>query len=167
MVPVIPCRRRCRTWLRRFIEARRSDGNFVAIGHSLGCVLIRAVAADLQIKPRACFFLAPPSCACNAARTLSRRRLYKLLTGEMGQLLAEEDFMRSLPQSEVPTKIYAGNAGPRGRWSPFGEEPNDGILAVSETRLQSVPVQLVPSVHTFIMNSTIVAQDIAETIASR
>ncbi|SDR25205.1 hypothetical protein SAMN05444161_2390 [Rhizobiales bacterium GAS191] len=52
---------RCRTRLRRFIEMRLSDGNFVAIGHSLGCVLIRAVAADLQIKPRACFFLAPPA----------------------------------------------------------------------------------------------------------
>jgi Alpha/beta hydrolase family len=157
----------CRTRLRRFIETRRGKGDFVVIGHSLGCVLIRAVAADLEVKPSACFFLAPPSCACRAARTLSRRRLYKLVTGEMGRLLAEEDFMRSLPPSAIPTKVYAGGAGPRGRWSPFGQELNDGILAVSETRIDSIPVQVVPSIHTFIMNSTIVAQDIAETIAGR
>jgi Alpha/beta hydrolase family len=157
----------CRTRLRRFIERRGGDGDFVAIGHSLGCVLIRAVVADLKVKPSACFFMAPPSCACRAARTLSRRRLYRLVTGEMGQLLAEEGFMRSLPLSAIPTKIYAGDAGPRGRWSPFGPEPNDGILAVAETRIDAVPMQVVPSIHTFIMNSTIVAQDIAEAIAGR
>ena len=34
---------------------------------------------------------------------------------------------------QVPYTIIAGTGGPRGRWSPFGSEPNDGIVAVSET----------------------------------
>ena len=68
--------------------------------------------------------------------------------------------METLPLPSVPTKIYAGIAGPRGRYSPFGEEPNDGLLTVNETLLPSVPMQTVPSLHTFIMNSKVVTQDI-------
>ena len=80
--------------------------------------------------------------------------------GEIGKILTDEQAMKSLPLPGVPTKIYAGIAGPRGRYSPFGEELNDGLLTVKETLLPSVPVQTVPSLHTFIMNSKIVTQDI-------
>jgi hypothetical protein len=80
--------------------------------------------------------------------------------GEIGKVLADKQFMDSLPLPGVPTKIYAGIAGPRGWYSPFGEEPNDGFLTVKETLLPSIPVQTVPSLHTFIMNSKIVTQDI-------
>jgi hypothetical protein len=156
----------CRARLRRFIEARMRDGNFLVIGHSLGCVLLRAVIAELEIKPTACFFMAPPSCACKAARRLSRSPPYRLLTGEMGQLLADAEFMRSLPTPEVPTLIYAGSGGPKGRWSPFGEELNDGILAVSETLIGDVPVQIVPAIHTLIMNSTSVTRHIVASAIS-
>jgi len=75
--------------------------------------------------------------------------------------------MESLPQPGVPTKIYAGIAGPRGRYSPFGEEPNDGVLTVKETFLPSVPIQTIPSIHTFIMNSKVVTQDIVRIAKSR
>ena len=134
---------------------------YVLIGHSLGCVLIRAALPDLAANPpSACFFLAPPSTACRAARHFSRQRLFRLLTGEVGQLLANEAFMSSLPVPTVPTRVYAGTAGPRGPLSPFGNEPNDGILAVSETVLAGIPSTLVPVLHTFIMNSRVVATDI-------
>jgi hypothetical protein len=157
---------RCRGRLHRFTERCAGDREFVMVGHSLGCVLIRAVAAELETKPRACFFLAPPSCACTAARTFSRYRFYRLLTGEMGQLLAKEEFMRSLPSPGIPTKIYAGNAGPKGRFWLHGREMNDGVLMVAETRMGPVPLQVVPSVHTFIMNSSRVASDIIEAICA-
>ncbi|MBV8766823.1 MAG: hypothetical protein JOZ66_18100 [Hyphomicrobiales bacterium] len=154
----------CCARLRRFSERCAGD-SFVLVGHSLGCVLIRSVAAELERKPRSCFFLAPPSCACIAARKFSPYRWYRLLTGEMGQLLADEEFMRSLPPSDIPTKIYAGNAGPRGRFSLHGLEMNDGVLAVAETRMGTVPMRVVPSIHTFIMNSAWVARDIVEATA--
>ncbi|WP_345324624.1 hypothetical protein [Candidatus Villigracilis proximus] len=33
--------------------------------------------------------------------------------------MTNERFMQSLPLPDVPTKIYAGIAGPRGRYSPL------------------------------------------------
>ncbi len=75
--------------------------------------------------------------------------------------------MESIPQTGVPTKIYAGTAGPRGRYSPFGDEPNDSVLALKETMLPNVPVQTLPVLHTFIMNSRIITQDIVKITRSR
>jgi len=68
--------------------------------------------------------------------------------------------MSSLPVPEIPTRIYAGTAGPRGPLSPFGSELNDGILTVSETELPGIPLVQVPALHTFIMNARVVADDI-------
>lgn len=134
---------------------------FVLVGHSLGCVLIRAALPQLApLGPSGCFFLAPPSRVCRAARHFSRQRLFHLLAGEMGRFLADEALMAALPIPAGTARIYAGTAGPRGNLSPFGDEPNDGILAVSETVLGNLPVILVPALHTFIMNSRFVADDI-------
>lgn len=142
---------------------------YVLVGHSLGCVLIRAALPALSAHPpSACFFLAPPSRACRAARHFSRQRVFRLLTGEAGQLLASEAFMSSLPVPGVPTRIYAGTAGPRGPLSPFGNELNDGILSVSETEIPGIASVPVPALHTFIMNARIVADDIvAHALPSR
>ena len=85
----------------------------------------------------------------------------------MAQLLADQQFMESLPRTGVPTKIYAGTAGPRGRYSPFGEEPNDSVLTVSETVLPGIPLQTIPVLHTFIMNSKVVTQDIVRIARER
>jgi len=97
---------------------------------------------------------------CKAARILTPRLMVKLLAGEFGQLLGDEQFMGSLPSTGVPIKIYAGTGGPRGRYSPFGEEPNDGVLTLTEASLPGVPLQTIPILHPFIMNSKIVSQDI-------
>jgi hypothetical protein len=150
----------CVKRLEKFINQHSPDDDYIIIGHSLGTVLTRGVLPSLNHKPRACFFLAPPTKACFAARKLAPLRLYKLLTGEMGQLLANPDFMDSLYLPDIPTKIYAGNAGLRGRYSPFGEQPNDSILSVEETLLPNIPSETVNSVHTFIMNNKMVAEDI-------
>jgi hypothetical protein len=84
----------------------------------------------------------------------------KLLAGDMAQRLADPQFMDSIPALEVPAKIYAGTAGPRGRYSPFGNEPNDSVLTVEETLLPGIQHQTIPVLHTFIMNSPAVTQDI-------
>ncbi|HXA17528.1 MAG TPA: alpha/beta hydrolase [Thermoanaerobaculia bacterium] len=144
------------------------DEPFILVGHSLGCVLIRAALPRLtKVRPSACFFLAPPNRVPRAARLLGRNRLSQLLTGGSGRLLSDDDFMAALPVPECPVRVYAGTAGYTGRLSPFHDEPNDGVLAVSETVLSpsNAPV-LVPVLHTFIMNSKVVARDIASTVAS-
>jgi hypothetical protein len=154
----------CTQRLRKFVEKKVGEDDFIVVTHSLGSVLIRAVLPALSHKPAACFFLAPPTRSCVAARRLVSRRWYRLLAGKMGQLLANQEFMSSLPIPGVPTKIYSGNAGLTGRFSPFGDEPNDGVLMVKETLLPGIPQQIVPSLHTFIMNNKVIAKDIVDTI---
>jgi pimeloyl-ACP methyl ester carboxylesterase len=150
------------------ILALGPDEPFILIGHSLGCLLIRAAVPMLNDRqPAACFLLAPPNRVSRAARFFGRNPLYRLLTRDAGQLLSDDSFMASLPIPSGPLKIYAGTAGLTGQHSPFRDEPNDGILAVSETFLSPshAPV-LVPALHTFIMNSAFVASDIVSTVES-
>lgn len=147
---------------KNFIEKRIRTSDYIIVGHSLGTVLTRAVLPKLTHKPSACFFLAPPTQVCKAARNFYRYRPIQLFMSEIGRVLTDEQFMESLPLPNIPTKIYAGIAGPRGRYSPFGEELNDGLLTVQETFLPNVPMQTVPVLHTFIMNSKAVTQDIVK-----
>lgn len=150
----------CVNRLKRFIEQRVKDDKYIIVAHSLGSVLSREAVPLLSYKPSAVFFLAPPTIVCQIAQRLRFRSWYLLLAGEMGQLLADSDFMTSLPPPSVPTYIYSGNAGLSGRFSPFGGDPNDGILAVKETHLKGALCQTVPSLHTFIMNNPLIAKNI-------
>lgn len=157
----------CTKRLRKFIEKKVGEEEFMVVAHSLGTVLTRVVLLSLSHKPVACFFFAPPTQACDAARRLAPRHWYRLLAGEMGQLLANQEFMSSLPVPKMPTKIYAGDAGLTGRYSPFEDEPNDGVLMVKETHLPGFPMQIVPSLHTFIMNNRMIANDIIEKVRTK
>ncbi|HNK64573.1 MAG TPA: alpha/beta hydrolase [Anaerolineales bacterium] len=150
----------CLQRLHRFIEKHSVGSDFIIIGHSLGTVLTRAILPELVHKPKACFFLAPPTRVPRAARVFTHHRLVKWFMGEIGNVLTNEQFMDALPLPGMPTKIYAGVAGPRGRYSPFGETLNDGLLSIEESTLPDVPLQTVPILHTFIMNSKTVTQDI-------
>lgn len=150
----------CVQRLERLIERRIGNHEYIIVGHSMGTVITRTTVPRLRHKPLACFLLTPPTQACKAARHFAPKRWVKLLGGEMAQLLADQQFMEAIPPLEVPAKIYAGTAGPRGRYSPFREAPNDSVLTVDETRLPDVPHQALPVLHTFIMNSKIITQDI-------
>src|SRR5688500_4716295 len=156
----------CIQRLEHFITKRVKTNEYIIVGHSLGSILTRAALPRMVHQPAACFFLASPTQVCKAAHNFAHYHVAKLLAGEIGQLLANKQFMESLPHTGVPTKIYAGTGGPRGRYSPFGEELNDGVLTVKETLLPGVPVQTIPAVHTFIMNSKVVAQDIVRIVNS-
>jgi hypothetical protein len=158
---------KCTQRLERYVQKRVKDNDYIMIGHSMGSVLTRAILPRLFHKPSACFFLAPPTRVCKAARILTPRPLAKLLGGEFGQLLANEQFMGSLPSTGVPIKIYAGTGGPRGRYSPFGDEPNDGVLTIEEASLPDVPLQRIPILHPFIMNSKVVSRDIVRIASDR
>ena len=143
------------------------DEPFILVGHSLGCILIRAALPRLGSRqPAGCFLLAPPNIVPRAARFFSSNPLYRFYTGDSGQLLLDDAFMAALPIPEV-VRVYAGTAGYRGKWSPFHDEANDGVLSVSETMLSGAdePI-LVPALHTFIMNSEAVADDIASAVAA-
>ena len=145
------------------LVGRRVQAPYALVGHSLGSVIIRNALGRLQDRPpAACAFLAPPMVACKAARFFSRFWLYRVVMGEMGQLLADAAFMWRLPLPPMPTRVYAGTGGPRASWLPFGMEANDGILGVAEAtaRFEGRVVE-VPAIHTFIMHSKTVAADLA------
>jgi pimeloyl-ACP methyl ester carboxylesterase len=152
----------------RLIEHRVDTAHYALVGHSLGTVLIRSALARLQgRRPTACFFLAPPMVACKAAKFFSRFWLYRTMTGEMGRLLAVDEFMRGLPLPPTLMRIYAGTGGPRASWLPFGMEANDGILGVAEASCGCAAATMrVPAVHTFIMNSAPVVDDIIRALAT-
>lgn len=150
----------CVNRLEKFINNRISHDEYIIIGHSLGTVLTRGVLKKLKNPPLACFFLAPPTIACKAAKKFAPLGLYKFLMGDMGQKLANQEFMSNLPLPNVPTKIYAGVSGFQGKHSLFDNQPNDGVLMLEETQLTNIPLETVATVHTFIMNDKTVADDI-------
>lgn len=153
--------------LASLIERRTGGARYALVGHSLGTVLIRVTARRMQTPPAACFFLAPPMVACMAARRFSRFRLYRWLTGEMGCLLADDAFMRSLPLPPGVLRIYVGTRGPRAAWLPFGLEENDGILGVAEAIGDCATAAIkVHALHTFIMHAQPVYADILATLAA-
>jgi len=154
--------------LARLIERRVDTSRYALVGHSLGTVLIRSALGRLEGRmPAACFFLAPPMVACKAAKFFSRFWLYKMLTGEMGRLLADDAFMRGLPMPPVFVRIYAGTGGPRAAWLPFGMEVNDGILGLAEATGECDAAAVrVPALHTFIMHSATVYEDMVRSLAT-
>ncbi|MFC6672979.1 esterase/lipase family protein [Marinobacterium aestuariivivens] len=136
---------------------------YALVGHSLGTVIIRNALDELGAHPpAACFFIAPPLTASRAARFFCRFRLYRLLTGDMGQRLADDAFMNRLPLPQH-LRIYAGTSGPRRAWLPFGDEPNDGLVTLAEASGDNGShVMEVDAMHTFIMNANAVIADIRE-----
>lgn len=142
------------------------DQNYGLIGHSLGSVIIRNALPLLKQQPKICFFLAPPILACKAAKVFAKVWPYRILTGEMGQLLSQDTFMEQLPMPNN-VKIYVGTAGPKADWLPLGNEINDGLLTLAEASGQfDQRTVLVSALHSFIMNSKVVFRDMAAHLAT-
>jgi predicted alpha/beta hydrolase len=158
-----------RARVRRRLEAVAAPGApFAAVGHSLGGLLLRAALADWPADlalPRCLVLLGTPSSPPRLARRLHRSWPYRVALGEAGQVLARPSFFSELPPLSVPGTVVAGVRGLPRRWSPFGDEPNDGIVARSETLLhEGVPVVEVPAAHTFLMDHPAVRRLVTEAL---
>lgn len=138
---------------------------FACIGHSLGGLLLRAALEGAGRSPRHVIFLGTPQRSPFLARKYRRLWPYRIVNGEMGQLLGDPEFFASLPPVPRPHTVIAGTGGRTGRWSPFGDEPNDGIVSVAETRLDGSAPITVPARHTFLMNHREVRAAIAGVLA--
>jgi len=67
--------------------------------------------------------------------------------------MASAEWYAGLPALTVPYTVIAGTRGPTVRLSPFGREPNDGLIAVHETRVRDGDEVLTfPVLHTYIMD---------------
>jgi hypothetical protein len=149
---------------RHRLEAIAATGQpYAVIGHSLGGLILRAALHGITPAPRHCIMLGTPNQPPRLAERLRRFWPYRLFCGESGQLLAQPDFLAHIPNPTVPYTIIAGSAGPRGRWSPFGDALNDWVVTVGETKLRPdhEPIVL-PVGHTFMMNDRRVWEVIVE-----
>ena len=121
--------------LQRNLEAMASAGEYAVVGHSLGGVLLREALLRLAPavqQPKHLFLLASPILAPLANQYLSRYALYKLFSGECGQLVSSPERMREIGLPAIPTTCVVGTKSFPRRFSPFGNEPNDGIVLESE-----------------------------------
>lgn len=155
------------------ITALATQGDYVLIGHSLGGVLLWAAVAALPVGvrlPCAIFLLGSPVRPSRLAHKLRNNWLFRLLAGDCGQLLASAERMARIEAgtvsvSSVPVIGVVGVRGWRGRWSPFGDEVNDGIVALSEVSAAWLTEEIqVPVFHTYMPSSKRVAALVLERV---
>jgi len=130
------------------------------VGHSYGGLLLReAVAALPELKVGHLVMLGTPNKPPRLAARIYQSLPFRILRGTCGRSLTDPLYFRALPKPASPYTIVAGTAGWRGRLSPFRMEPNDGLVAVSETLVEEKdrPV-LLPVLHTFLTISKKVQQ---------
>ena len=135
--------------------AAAARGPYVVVGHSLGGLLARAALGSPPSPfawPAHLVMLGTPNRPPRQARRFGKLLAYRWINGECGQLLMQDDFFARLPPLAIPYTIVAGTRGAPGR-SVFGDEPNDGLVAISETLVSASDTPIsVPARHTFIMN---------------
>ncbi len=152
--------------LRTRIEHIARQGPYVVAGHSLGGVLLRAALTSMPsgtLQPQHVFLIGSPMSSSRLAVKLKARVAFKLLTGDCGQLLASPERMSTVAPLSIPTTAIVGIAGPRGRLSPFGEEPNDGVVSDSEVSASWVHNKVeLQHLHTFLPASASVANVIIQ-----
>ena len=154
---------------RRLEDIAGAGMPYAAVGHSLGGLILRAALAEWPAAlpaPACVVLLGTPSTPPRLARRFRRWRLYRWMNGEAGQLLAQPAFFAGLPAPAVSLTVVVGTKGWPRRLSLFGDEPNDGVVAVAETRLESpATVVEVAASHTFMMNNRQVRALLREALA--
>lgn len=138
-----------------------AQGEYVLIGHSLGGVLLRSALSELPVTirvPKHVFLLGSPVSASRMAKKLGEGILFRLLTGDCGQLLSSSERMAKISKLSVPNTSIVGIKGINGKYSPFLDEPNDGVVAASEVRADWIGEEIrVPVIHTFLPSSAFVS----------
>jgi hypothetical protein len=154
--------------LRIQLKAIASQGAYSIVAHSLGGLLTRAaLGLGLIESPRHIVMLGTPNQPPRLAPHAWQVPLFRWWTGQCGFNLTNQAFFSSLPQIESPYTIVAGTAGPRGLWSPFGHELNDGIVSLSETRLSSQDnIVEIPVFHGLMMNDSLVQKTVGQALVN-
>jgi pimeloyl-ACP methyl ester carboxylesterase len=124
------------------------------VGHSLGGLLLRMALAEVpQLRVQNLVMLGTPNRPPRLAPRARKWLAFRWFTRDCGALLSDPDALATIPFPAVPYKLIAGTAGPRGRYSPFGHDANDGVVAVKEVPILDAdePV-LFPVWHTLMMD---------------
>lgn len=142
---------------------------YIVVAHSLGGVVVRAALHSLppgSAKPRHVYLLGSPVLASRLATRLQNNFMFRLLAKDCGQLLACEARMKAIPALDIPTTGIVGVRGISGRFSPFGNDANDGLVSVSEVIAPWLTnCVYVPVFHTLLPSSTRVTKIILQDVA--
>ena len=137
-------------------------GEYALVGHSLGGVLIRSALASLPAETRQpfrVFLMGSPINPSRAARYFSQYWLFRAVTRDCGQLLSSAERMSAIASCQVPSTSFVGTSGFNGRFRPFGEEVNDGIVSASEITAPWITEEVqVPVNHTWMPASQRISQ---------
>lgn len=156
------------TRLKTRLAAIAHQAPYGIVAHSLGGILTRAALGSVTFRlPVHTVMLGPPNRPPRLARYAWQAPPFRWFTGDCGGNLAKPEFFAQLPSLQSPYTIIAGTAGPRGVWSPFGPEVNDGIVALSETVLadDDRPITL-PVFHTFMMNDRTLQDTVVQILST-
>ncbi|QJW94833.1 alpha/beta fold hydrolase [Frigoriglobus tundricola] len=139
-------------------DLARSGRRVGLVGHSLGGLLLRMALAEVpELRVHHFVMLGTPQVPPRMAR-LAWTWLppFRTFTRGCGKLLTAQRAFEALPELQVPFTVIAGTAGPRGRLSPFGNEPNDGLISVAEARVPGAEPVRLPVLHTLMMDAVAV-----------
>lgn len=124
------------------------------VGHSLGGLVIRRYLADTPPESLGrVVLLAPPNQGSEVADWFREQELGHLLgPSGMGLGTGKTGIPASLPPPEYEVGIIAGNRSLNPIGSALIPGPDDGLVGVENTRIEDVPLIVVPRSHTFLMN---------------
>ena len=154
--------------LRQQLRDLSQRGPYSVVAHSLGGLLLRVALDSEDVRsPAHIVMLGPPNQRPRLASIAWYLPPFQWFTGQCGFNLTRPDFFHQLPLLRSPYTIIAGVGGPTGLLSPFGAEANDGIVAISETRMSDHdrPLEF-PVEHTFMMNDDAVQSAVVSAIQS-
>ncbi|NEQ32917.1 MAG: alpha/beta hydrolase [Leptolyngbya sp. SIO4C5] len=150
------------------LQRLASQGAYGIVAHSLGGLLTRVALSRHRVRPpEHIVMLGTPNQPPRLAAFAWRLPPFRWISGQCGFNLSRPDFFMALPSLDIPYTLIAGTGGPRGLLSPFGDELNDGIVALSETRLKPTDaIAQLPVWHTFMMNDPAVQQTVLQSLVS-
>jgi pimeloyl-ACP methyl ester carboxylesterase len=135
--------------------------DYLIIGHSLGGVFARAalnaMPADVR-RPQHVYLLGSPVQASTLAQRLQRNVIFKLLTHECGQLLADQRRMAEIATIDDPLTAFAGTRSIPVTQGYFNGQINDGIVSLAEVSAPWITQQIqVPVMHGLLPASRLIA----------
>ena len=135
------------------------------VGHSLGGLVIRGYLAETAPERLGrVVLLAPPNQGSLFIDWLDDIPVAAEVLGPVGMALGTDttDIPATLPAPDYEMGIIAGTRSiqPIGHLAIPG--PDDGIVSVEQTRVEGVPVIVLPRSHAFIMSSRYTARAVIE-----
>lgn len=139
------------------IVAMAQQGEYVLIGHSLGGLMLRSALQHLPASirlPRQLFLLGSPVSPPRLAKKSQHELGFQLVTGDCGQLLSSRERLEAITMPSIPVTSIVGTRGVPLTHKYFLDDPNDGVVAVSECQHGEIDEVIeLPVIHTFLPSS--------------